>query len=78
MPLVKDLGPIKDLNVEVVSREEINFSQANFFLLIVQSLFSGLVIGKISEGKISAGIKHSFILVALALVLSGIARVIFG
>ncbi len=79
MPLVKDLGPIKDLNVEVSPKEDIDLiGQANFYLLIVQSFFSGLVIGKISEGKINAGIKHSFILVSLALILSGIARVIFG
>lgn len=80
LPLVKDLGPIKDLNVEINTRTDNSdvFAQANFFLLIVQSLFSGLVIGKISEGKISAGIKHSFILVSLALVLSGLARIIFG
>lgn len=78
MPLVKGLGPVKDLNVDITTNQEIDFSQANFFLLIVQSFFSGLVIGKLSEGKIGAGIKHSFILVSLALVLSGIARVIFG
>jgi archaeal flagellar protein FlaJ len=77
MPLVKDLGPMKDLNIEVVTKE-IDFSQANFLLLLVQSFFSGLVIGKISEGKINAGIKHSFILVSLALILSSLATVFFG
>ncbi len=78
MPLVQNLGPIKDLNVEVNAKPDLDMSQANFFLLIVQSFFSGLVIGKISEGKISAGIKHSFILVSLALVLSSAARLFFG
>ncbi len=75
MPLVKNMGPVQDLNID--TKEQVDLTSANFFLLIVQSFFSGLVIGKISEGKISAGIKHSFILVSLALVLSGIAEVIF-
>jgi archaeal flagellar protein FlaJ len=78
MPLVESLGPISDLNVEISPRENVKSSQANFFLLLVQSFFSGLVIGKISEGKISAGIKHSFILVSLALLLFAIASLIFG
>lgn len=31
-------------------------------LILIQSLFSGLVIGKLSEGKLKAGIKHTVIL----------------
>ena len=40
-----------------------------FYLLIAQGLFSGLVIGKLAEGSIKSGIKHSFILVALSLLI---------
>jgi flagellar protein FlaJ len=47
-------------------------------LLLVQSFFTGLVIGKISEGSFKEGIKHSFILVALALIITGAARVFFS
>jgi hypothetical protein len=36
----------------------------------VQSLFAGLVIGKLSEGTIKSGIKHSFILVTIAILLT--------
>jgi flagellar protein FlaJ len=36
------------------------------WLIIVQGLFCGLVIGKLSEGKVKAGIKHSAIIVAMA------------
>ncbi|MBW2995023.1 type II secretion system F family protein [Candidatus Woesearchaeota archaeon] len=36
-------------------------------LAIIQGLFAGLVLGKLSEGEISAGIKHSLILMTAAL-----------
>ena len=35
-------------------------------LILVQGFFAGLVIGKLSEGSIKAGIKHTIIIVALA------------
>ncbi len=78
MPLIDGIGPMKDLNIEVSAKENIDFSKSLFFLLITQSFFSGLVIGKISEGKLSAGVKHSFILVSLSLILSTLGEVIFG
>lgn len=78
MPMVQGLGPTKDMNVEIEVGEDIDFAQPLFFLLITQSLFSGLVIGRIAEGKLLAGVKHSFILVSLALLLSTLANVIFG
>lgn len=40
------------------------------YLLLVQGVFAGLTIGKLSEGNIKAGIKHSFILVVLAWLIS--------
>jgi len=40
------------------------------YLLITQGLCAGLVIGKLSEGSIKAGLKHSFILVILAVLIS--------
>jgi archaeal flagellar protein FlaJ len=46
------------------------------FLLIFQGLFAGLVIGKISEGKIKYGFKHSFIMVAMAWLISSGARIL--
>jgi len=36
-----------------------------FFMSLIQSLFSGLVAGQISENSVTAGIKHSLILVAI-------------
>jgi flagellar protein FlaJ len=39
-------------------------------LMLVQGFFAGLVTGKLSEGNIQAGLKHSFILVALSYLLT--------
>ena len=47
-----------------VSSEEL--ARPLLFMLIIQGIFSGLAIGKLSEGKIKAGIKHSFILTITA------------
>lgn len=45
-------------------------------LLIVQGFFTGLVIGKLAEGKIYSGLKHSFILMLLAILINTGANVI--
>ena len=54
------------------------FSRAFLALLIAQGFFAGLIIGKLSEGNIKAGIKHSFIMVAMAVLISIGASVILG
>jgi flagellar protein FlaJ len=59
-----------------ISAEEIG--QAFLYLLLVQGLFSGLVIGKLSEGDIQAGIKHSFALILLSFLISTVANILFG
>ena len=53
-------------------------SQAFLYLLLIQGLFSGLVIGKLSEGDIKAGVKHSFVLILLSFGISTVANVLFG
>lgn len=55
-----------------------NFSTPLFVMLLFQSFFAGLVIGKISEGSIRNGYKHSFILLAIALLVTTGARALFG
>lgn len=40
------------------------------YLLLIQGIFTGLTIGKISEGSIRAGIKHSIILTLTALLVT--------
>jgi len=60
---------------EQISIEKLN--QLFFWLVMVQSLFAGLVVGKLSEGFIKAGIKHSFILVTISILLTTGAGAIF-
>lgn len=48
------------------------------YLLLTQGLFTGLVIGKLAEGSIKAGIKHSFIMMISAFLISSGVKLIFG
>jgi len=49
-----------------------------FYVLIAQGLFAGLVIGKVTEGSLKAGLKHSFILTIAAFLISTGARLLFS
>ncbi len=53
-------------------------SRPFIWLLIVQGFFAGLVIGKLAEGRIKSGLKHSFILLVSALLIDTGAKVFFG
>jgi len=80
LPAVSDLGGninSMSVNAKAASSTNLDLSQPLFFLILVQSLFSGLVIGKISEGSIKDGIKHSSLLLGFALLISSGARAIF-
>lgn len=50
-------------------------SRPFIWLLVVQGFFAGLVIGKLAEGKIRAGLKHSFVLLVLALLIDAGAKI---
>ena len=78
LPLVSDLQGGADLSVGIANLDSDQFSRPLFVMLLVQSFFAGLVIGKISEGNIKAGFKHSFILIALTLLVTTGAKVVFG
>lgn len=62
--------------VSTLSSNEL--SQPFLMLLIVQGFFAGLVIGKLSEGNTKAGLKHSFILMALAYLITTGVRALIG
>lgn len=74
LPLTSDLGgsgfQVSGSSGGASSTSSDDLSKSLFGLLITQSFFAGLVIGKISEGTLKSGVKHSFILVALALLIS--------
>ncbi len=73
---ISDVGDVS-LNVKPASVEEVS-SRPMFFLILLQSFFAGFVIGKISEGSFRDGIKHSFILLAITLVITSGANAFFG
>lgn len=78
LPLVSDLSAAEGLTITINQTDPSDFSFPLFFMLLVQSFFAGLVIGKISEGTIKKGIKHSFILLAITLLITTGARALFG
>ncbi|MEK6830820.1 MAG: type II secretion system F family protein [Nanoarchaeota archaeon] len=53
-------------------------SRPFFWFLIIQGFFTGLVIGKMSEGKIFLGLKHSFILMVLAILVNTGSKLFLG
>lgn len=53
-------------------------SRMFLYLLLTQGFFVGLVIGKLSEGSVKSGIKHSFILTIAAFLISTGVRVLLG
>jgi flagellar protein FlaJ len=58
--------------------DEQEITNSFFYLLLVQGFFSGLAIGKLAEGNIKAGIRHSFILVVMSFLISTGANMLFG
>lgn len=48
------------------------------YLLLTQGFFSGLIIGKLAERSVKAGIKHSFALMLLSFLISAGANLILG
>jgi flagellar protein FlaJ len=47
------------------------------YLLLAQGFFTGFAIGKLSEGSLNAGVKHSFILVVSAFMIAFGVRILF-
>jgi len=89
LPMASGLGSIGGFGTEMMDIETIgeqstqvltpeDMAKPFLFLLLTQAIFTGLTIGKISEGSIKAGIKHSFVLAMAALLISTGARAFLG
>lgn len=63
---------------EGASIDTAELSQSFLYLILVQGLFSGLTIGKLSEGNIKAGVKHSFALMIFSFIVTTGANLLFG
>lgn len=80
LPMVSGIADVGALGVgtagEAIETEEI--ANAFLYLLLIQGFFTGLTIGRLSEGNIKSGIKHSFALMFLSFIVSAAANVFFG
>jgi archaeal flagellar protein FlaJ len=61
-------------DAEIIS---VNFENIFIFLILVQGLFAGLMIGKFADGSIRYGVKHSFILMLIGYIIFTVAISIF-
>jgi pilus assembly protein TadC len=73
---VPNIEKMFTLNKKNFSPED--FTKPFLYLLLTQGFFIGLVIGKITEGSIKSGLKHSFILMITAFLVSSGARLFIG
>jgi len=79
LPLTTELGTATEIGPELgvggsgASIED--FTTPFLFLLITQGLCAGLVIGKLAEGSLKNGIKHSFFLIVISILFSTGARI---
>jgi len=84
LPMVSGVSNIGDIGIAGVgsvggggvSQEEM--SSSFLYMLLIQGFFTGLVIGKLSEGNVKAGVKHSFALMLTAFLVSAGANIIMG
>jgi len=56
--------------------KEEDLSNLFLYLLLAQGLFTGITIGKLAEGSLKAGVKHSFIMVVSAILITTGIRII--
>jgi len=84
LPIVTGMGELEDAGSSSINLKGIGLTSTAtpeeltrpfIWLLTTQGFFVGLVIGKLSEGKIRAGFKHSFILIILAILIDAGAKV---
>jgi archaeal flagellar protein FlaJ len=75
LPMVSGIADVTVMGGGVSDMQSIetdakDVSNAFLYLLLIQSFFSGLVIGKLSEGNIKSGVKHSFSLMISSFLIS--------
>jgi len=75
---ISEQGLVLNLGSGPSGIQEGDISDAFLYLLLIQGLFSGLMIGKLSEGNIKSGIRHSFVLMFSSFLISVGANVFFG
>ncbi|MBT4257869.1 hypothetical protein HOD88_01645 [archaeon] len=82
LPMLSGVANVGDIGVAGFGGggtiDPIEIANAFLYLLLVQGFFSGLTIGKLAEGNIKYGFKHSFILMVSSFLVSTGANIILG
>ena len=65
-----DSGAVGSIGTNSGGASTDELSRPLLYMLLLQGIFSGLAIGKLSEGSIKAGIKHSFAMTIAAFLIS--------
>lgn len=86
LPITSGIGNIGAISGDLTSvtsgsvqeSQEVDISglgRSFLYLLLFQGFFAGLTIGKLSEGTLKSGVKHSFILMTVAFLIASGANV---
>jgi flagellar protein FlaJ len=86
LPMVSGIAELGSLGGSAFSEigasggqmDQEELSNSFLWLLLIQGFFTGLIIGKLGEGGVKAGIKHSFALMLVSFVVSAGANIILG
>ncbi|MEA3414256.1 MAG: type II secretion system F family protein [Nanoarchaeota archaeon] len=84
IPMVSGMGDlggslgIGSLSSSKIAVDQQQISNSFLYLILVQGFFTGLIIGKLAEGNIKSGVKHSFGLMFLSFIISTLANIIFS
>ncbi|PIN93763.1 hypothetical protein COU54_01890 [Candidatus Pacearchaeota archaeon CG10_big_fil_rev_8_21_14_0_10_31_24] len=79
LPVATDVGSLSGIGLQETADGtssssggdgDINYANLFLALLLAQGFFIGLVIGKLTEGSLKSGIKHSFIMMISAFMVS--------
>lgn len=62
----EDIGAVAGVFGNAGNADVVDLDRIFFFLVIIQGFFSGLTIGKFSEGSLKQGILHSLVLIIIA------------
>ncbi len=75
VPSLSDIQPVGEEDIEQISKEQLTGEYKSIFrnLVILQGVFAGLVIGKMAEGAVAAGFKHSAIMIIAGVVIFTVA-----
>ncbi|PIN77462.1 hypothetical protein COV15_01985 [Candidatus Woesearchaeota archaeon CG10_big_fil_rev_8_21_14_0_10_34_12] len=77
LPMTAGMGGVEGFGSgSTLSTEDL--SNSFLYLLLVQGFFAGLVIGKLTEGRVINGLKHSFLLTTISFLISNVARIFLG